>query len=299
MKLNFDVVVIGAGPAGMTAAIYLKRAEVNVAMIDCLAPGGQMNRALKIDNYPGFITIDGPTLALNMFQQTQELGIPYQYGQVVKIDIDNDKKIVKLSNGKEIIGNNIIVATGRKPKELGLKMEKKLIGRGISYCVYCDGLLFKGKDVIVVGTGDTVIEEAKYLDQIANKVTIIDYNNKKKYNNLTPNLDVIHNCEIIDIYEENNKLSGVKIKDKKTTKTKIIKAEGLFINIGFTPISDFINDIGIKTIKGYIIVNKKMRTNVEGIYACGDVIKKELYQVSTAVGEGAKTAYQVIQDLKQ
>ncbi|MDD2489946.1 MAG: FAD-dependent oxidoreductase [Bacilli bacterium] len=299
MKLNFDVVVIGAGPAGMTAAIYLKRAEVNVAMIDCLAPGGQMNRALKIDNYPGFTTIDGPTLALNMFQQTQELGIPYQYGQVVKIDIDNDKKIVKLSNGKEIIGNNIIVATGRKPKELGLKMEKKLIGRGISYCVYCDGLLFKGKDVIVVGTGDTVIEEAKYLDQIANKVTIIDYNNKKKYNNLTPNLDVIHNCEIIDIYEENNKLSGVKIKDKKTTKTKIIKAEGLFINIGFTPISDFINDIGIKTIKGYIIVNKKMRTNVEGIYACGDVIKKELYQVSTAVGEGAKTAYQVIQDLKQ
>ena len=175
MKLNFDVVVIGSGPAGIAASIYLKRANKNVVMIDSTAPGGQLNRISTIENYPGFSKIAGPDLAYNMFMQTQEFGIQYKYGEVLEITDKNDYKIVKLGK-EEITCQGVILASGRKPKELGLPNEKGLIGRGISWCAICDGTLFKGLEVLIVGDNNNALEESLYMASIASKVTIVSEN---------------------------------------------------------------------------------------------------------------------------
>ena len=170
--LDFDVVVIGCGVAGMTSALYLKRANINVCIIERNAPGGQLNMIMDINNYPGFKSIDGPTLAFNMFEQIRELNIPYKYANVLEIVNEEDKKIVKTNKG-DITCKGVIIANGRRPRELNLPDEKKLIGRGVSYCSICDGTLYKEKDVCVVGGGNAAFESALYLSDICNKVYLI------------------------------------------------------------------------------------------------------------------------------
>lgn len=302
-SLNFDAVIVGSGPAGITAAIYLKRANLNVCMIDSNAPGGQMNRISIIENYPGFTKITGPDLAYNMFAQTQELEIPYKYGKVIEIVDENEYKIVKTEK-EEYSCRAVIIASGRKPKELGLPNEKALVGRGISWCAICDGALFKDKEVVVIGGGNSALEESLYLSGIASKVSIIHRSKEfsgdeiiqqKVLNN--PKINVYYSSEVIALNMKENALSSIEVNNKQTDVNQIIDASGMFIYIGFEPSIDYTSHLPLKTSNGYIIVDKEMRTTVKGVYACGDVVEKALYQITTAIAEGSMAATSVIKDL--
>lgn len=299
---QYDCVVIGAGPAGMTAAIYLKRANINVLLLESSVPGGQINRSARVENYLGFTQIDGPTLAQKMYDQVQELKIDYQYGEVIDLKEKEDYKIVKTSK-EEILCKSMIIATGRIPKELGLENETALVGNGISWCAICDGPLFKGKDVCVVGGGNSALEESLYLSEICKTVTILNRSEHLRADSILveealqkENINILYNSVVNTINEKNGYLSSILIEKNGTIQE--ILCEGLFIYIGSKPATNFARNIGIKMQNDYIEVDKNMRTNINGIYACGDVIEKQVYQIITAAGEGATAAMSCKKDLE-
>ena len=295
---QYDCVIIGAGVAGMTSAIYCKRAGISVLLIEKGVPGGQINKTSTIENYPGFKQIDGPTLAMNMLDQVQSLEIPYQYGNVTSIEIQGEDKIIHTDMG-DIQAKRIIVASGRKPRELGLPNEKALVGGGVSYCAYCDGMLYKDQDVAIIGGGNSALEEALYLANICKNVYLIHRREEyradqilvdkiKKYSNIKPCL----NQEVIEILEQDNKVCGVRLKDQS-----VLNVTGIFIYVGQIPETSFIENL-LTLDQGYIVTNEHLETEIPGIYACGDVLKKELYQISTAIGEGALAGTNVVKSLK-
>ena len=298
MKKIYDCVVIGAGVAGMTAAIYLKRANIDFILLEKGVPGGQINKSSNIENYPGFKKVDGPTLAFNIYEQIEKLGVDYKYGDVKEVRDSENYKVV-CTDKEEFVTKTVIIATGRRPRELGLANEKKLLGSGISYCAYCDGMLYKNKDVIIIGGGNSALEEALYIADIANKVYIVHRSSEYRADevlidkvNKKENIIKYFNKEVIEILENNDKFSGVKLNDES-----IINADGLFIYIGQIPETNFINTID-KTKDGYIVTNEHLKTTDDKIYASGDVLKKDLYQIATSIGEGALAASNVIKILK-
>ncbi|MEG0826505.1 MAG: FAD-dependent oxidoreductase [Bacilli bacterium] len=298
--LNFESIIIGAGVAGMTSAIYLKRANVNILLLEKSAPGGQINMTAKIENYPGFTSIDGPSLAMNIFEQVSNLKVPYKYGNVFSIEKKDDLFLIK-TDIEQYTTKTIIIATGRHPKELGLENEKNLTGRGISWCAICDGIFFKDKIVAVVGGGNSALEESLYLSDICTKVYIILRNNVFRGDKLLQdkikqkgNIIVKYSTTIKKLVEDENKLSSLVLNNEE-----VLKVDGLFIYIGNIPDTSFLNKITINLLDNYIIVNENMQTNIDGIFACGDVINKDVYQISTAVGEGAKAAISVSKYLKK
>lgn len=301
MILNSNTVIIGSGVAGMTAAIYLKRSNVNVMILEKSAPGGQINRTANIDNYPGFQSIEGPELAMNIFNQVTNLGIEYKYGDVLEVIDHGDYKTIK-TDIEEITCKNIIVATGRRPREIGLENEKQLVGRGISWCAICDGPLYKGKDVAVVGGGNSAIEEAQYLSSICNKVYVIhrkssftaDITEQEKLKKCS-NVELIFNSNVVKIEQKENKLSGIVVNNENGDRK--ITIDGMFIYIGHEPNTEFLNKLPISMESGYLFVNDKMQTNIKGIYACGDVVKKTVYQISTAIGEATIAAISIKRDM--
>lgn len=297
-KLDFNAVVIGCGVAGITAAIYLKRANIDVCIIEKNAPGGQLNMISEIENYPGFKSIDGPSLAFNMFEQLQELDVPYKYGNVIEIVNKKGYKLIK-TDKEEITCKSIIIATGRRPRELGIANEKKLLGKGISYCSICDGSLYKNKEVAVTGGGNSALEGALYLSDICSKVTLIHRRDKFKgedylYEQVKDkdNIKIILSNPVKEILEENDRFAGVKLKNDR-----VIKCEALFIYIGNVPSAIKCKRLEVK--ENYIIVDKNMETSVSNIFACGDAIKKDVYQISTAVGEGTVAAMSLIKKIKE
>ena len=294
--LDFDVVVVGCGVAGITSAIYLKRANINVCIVEKNAPGGQLNMIMDVNNYPGFKSIDGPTLAFNMFEQVRELNVPYKYANVLEIISEDDKKIVKTNKG-DITCKGVIIANGRRPRELGLDGEKRLLGRGISYCSICDGTLYKDKDVCVVGGGNSALESALYLSEICKKVYLIhrreEFRGEKTSQdkiNKKENIEVITNVRVQKLIESNDKLQAIELDNNK-----IIDCEALFVNVGNVPLPIKCENLNIE--EGYIVVDNGMRTSVKNIYACGDIIKKEIYQISTAIGEGTIAAMNILKEL--
>ncbi len=304
MKLNFDVIVVGCGCAGMTAALYLKRAKKKVLIIEEENPGGLLNKSSNIENYPGFTKIDGPSLAAKMFEQVQQLAIPYKQGMVSDIIDNKDFKTIKINN-ESLTCLAVIIATGRKPKQLGLPNEAKLTGRGISWCSICDAPLFKDKEVIVIGGSNSALEESLHLVDFAKKVTLIYHGSQFKGEDILEErvvnhtrIKIIKEVIIVKFNQHNNLFSGLIIKNKKTKKETEIKADGLFIYIGFEAAARIFKKLKIKMVDNYIIVDEHMRTNINYIYACGDVIKKSLYQIVTAVSEGAIAAHSAILDLK-
>ena len=295
---NYDCVIIGAGVAGMTAAIYLKRAGLDFIVLENGVPGGQINKSSNIENYPGFKKVDGPTLAFNIYEQIENLGVVYKYGDVKEIK-DSDNHKVVCTDQEEYITKTIIIATGRKPRELGLDNEKKLLGSGISYCAYCDGMLYKNKDVIIIGGGNSALEEALYIADIANKVYIVHRSSEYRADevlidkvNKKENIIKYFNKEVIEILENEDKFSGVRLNDNS-----VINADGLFIYIGQIPETNFITNIE-KTKDGYIVTDSHLKTTVDKIYACGDVLIIDLYQIASSSGEGALAASNVIKILK-
>ena len=300
VKSYTDVVVIGCGVSGMTAALYLKRSNVDVVIIENNAPGGQINSTAKIENYPGILSIKGPELAIKMFNQISEIGVLYKQGKVIEVSDDSKYKIVKMNN--EVIKcKSVIISTGRKPRLLNVKGEKELMGKGISWCAICDGPFFKGEDVAVIGAGNSALEEALFLSEFVNKVYIINRKSTFKADKkvvdevlLNSKIEVIYNSSVKSFDEENKKLVSITLNDDNKVFVK-----GAFIFIGFEPVSGFVSKYNLTDQSGYIEVDSNMRTKTRNIYACGDVIKKELYQIATSVGEGAIAAISAVKDLEQ
>lgn len=281
MKSNFDCVIVGCGIAGMTAAIYLKRANVNFCIIDFDAPGGTLNKVKTISNYPGFQEISGPELAFRVFEQISSLDILIKYGKVLKIE-DN----IITTDKEEIKAKKIIIATGRPPKHIKLLEDLD----NVSYCALCDGSLYKNKNVALIGKSETAYNEAIYLSSLCNKVTIIsedkiNFAPLKNYNNIV--LKEKNNLKLIE--KEKNLVKKI-ITDKE-----VIDVDAVFVYNGYEPKTDFVK--GIKLKNGYIIVNKNMQSSNKDIYACGDIILKDIYQITTAVSEATIAAINVKKEL--
>lgn len=281
MKSNFDCVIVGCGIAGMTAAIYLKRANVNFCIIDYDAPGGTLNKVKTISNYPGFQEISGPELAFRVFEQISSLDILIKYGKVLKIE-DN----IITTDKEEITAKKIIIATGRPPKHIKLLEDLD----NVSYCALCDGSLYKNKNVALIGKSETAYNEAIYLSSLCNKVTIIsedeiNFAPLKNYNNIV--LKEKNNLKLIE--KEKNLVKKI-ITDKE-----VIDVDAVFVYNGYEPKTDFVKGINLKN--GYIVVNKNMQSSNKEIYACGDIILKDIYQITTALSEATIAAINVKKEL--
>lgn len=296
MNKHYDVIIIGAGIAGMTAAIYLKRANQDILIIEENVPGGQLNKINTIENYPGFTKIDGPTLAAEIFTQTRNLDIEYLFEKVISTNLTDSIKTIT-TNNQTLTCNYLVIATGRLSKKL-FTDDDKYIGKGISYCGICDGALYKDKNVTVVGGANSAVEEAIYLSKICKTVTMIVRGDSLKgdailINQLlnTKNIKCVYNSIVTEYNIENNKLVSITINEKETMDT-----DGLFISIGSSPSAEIFN---VEKEKGFIVVNEEGMTNIENVYACGDIIKKGVYQLTTAASEGTKVAYSIIKKNKK
>ncbi|MEE6725879.1 thioredoxin-disulfide reductase [Pediococcus acidilactici] len=306
MAKQYDVIVIGAGPAGMTAALYASRANLSVLMLDRGIYGGQMNNTAAIENYPGFKSILGPDLAKEMYESSTQFGAEYAYGSVESIRDDGTTKLVKTDMGEEFVGKAIIIGTGSEYKKLGVPGEEEFSGRGVSYCAVCDGAFFKGMHLIVVGGGDSAIEEGIYLTQLASKVTVIHRRDQLRAQKISqdrafanPKMEFVWNSNVTEIVGD-DKVTGVKVKNNQTGEDSFIEAAGVFIYVGVKPMTAPFKDLGILDENGWIPTDDLMHTKVPGILAVGDVRKKNLRQVATAVGEGGtagQQAYEYIQSL--
>jgi len=301
---KYDAIVIGSGVAGMTAAIYLKRANLRVLLIEKNAPGGQINVTDEICNYPGFSNIKGPELASNFYHQVSELKIDMVIEEVLAIEENGNGKVV-ITNDNKYQTTKIIIATGRKPRSLGLFNEERLTGRGISWCAICDGPLYKDKTVAVIGGGNSAVEEGIYLSTLAKKVYVIHRSENLRADRSA--IDILKDKKNVEfklgyevqkyIVDEKHKLIGIEVINSSTKNIENIELDGIFMFIGYQPIGNMFNNLGVVDENGYIIVDMNMRTKNKGIYACGDAIEKGVYQIATAVGEGAVAATSLINDL--
>lgn len=288
VKSSFDCIIIGAGIAGLTAAIYLKRAGKNVVIIEKSMPGGQILKTNSIKNYPGFLEIDGFGLIRRVLDQTNNLNI-----KIIKEEVLEINNLEVKTNKNTYQTKNIILATGRKPRILGLENEEELIGKGISFCASCDGNLYKNENVAVVGGGNTAFEDAIYLSNICKNVTLIHRNNNYRAEEyLIEELKQKANVT----FAPNEKVEKLNTKDgfleSIETNNNTYRIKGLFVAIGQVP--SIIKIDSLNQENGYIIVNEKMETNIKGIYACGDCIKKDVYQLTTAAAEGTIASFSII-----
>lgn len=306
MTKQYDVVIIGAGPAGMTAALYASRANLSVVMLDRGIYGGQMNNTADIENFPGFKSVLGPDLSKDMYESSTQFGAEYAYGSVESIRDDGATKLVKTDMGDEFEAKVVIIGTGSEYKKLGVPGEEDFSGRGVSYCAVCDGAFFKGTDVVVVGGGDSAIEEGLYLTQLASKVTVIHRRDQLRAQKIiqdrafaNPKMEFVWNSNVTEVVGE-GKVTGVKVNNNQTGEDSFIKAAGIFIYVGVKPMTAAFADLGILDEQGWIPTDDHMHTKVPGILAVGDVRKKDLRQITTAVGDGGvagQQAYEYIQAL--
>lgn len=293
IKDKYDIVVVGGGPAGLTSAIYTRRAGLSVLVVEKAIEGGYVNLTHLVENYPGFPAISGEELASKFKEHAEKFGADIYNAEVVKLEIQGDKKVVELDNGKRIEAPVVIVATGANPKRLNVPGEKEFFGKGVSYCATCDGYLFAGKDIIVVGGGDSACDESIFLANIVNKITMIQLLETLTAAKVlqervlsNPKIEVIYNSTVKEIRGK-DKVEEVVIENVKTGETKVLKTDGVFIFIGLDPNSKLLEGLVELDPYGYIITDENMETSVKGIYAVGDVRKKNLRQIVTAVADGA------------
>lgn len=304
---SYDVIVIGAGPGGMTGALYASRANLSVLMLDRGIYGGQMNNTAAIENYPGFKSVLGPDLAKDMYEGSTQFGAEYAYGSVTAIEDHGDHKIVKTDDG-DYETKAVIVATGSEYKKLGVPGEDKFGGRGVSYCAVCDGAFFKNREVVVIGGGDSAVEEGLYLAGLASKVTIIHRRDQLRAQKILQDrafandkIEFVWNTNVTEILGDDMKVTGVATKNNQTGETDEIAASGVFIYVGTLPMTDAFTDLGITDDAGWIKTNDHMATAVPGIFAIGDVRQKDLRQITTAVGDGGiagQAVFSYLEDLK-
>lgn len=295
---KYDLVVIGAGPAGMTAAIYGVRANLSVLMLDKLAPGGQIINTNEIENYPGAKKINGAELAMEMFEHTQELGVEFDYKTVVKIEKDDILKRIYTDEDDEVIeALTVIIATGTRPRSLNIPGEEEFKGSAISWCAICDGAKYRAKEVVIIGGGNSAVDEGTYLASITKSLTFItDFDLTADpvscdYLRSLDNVTVYPYKKVLEFVGENGKLVGVKFADKETgNNEQVVKCDGVFEYIGAIPSTDFLKGTDIIESHGFIETDSHMRTKQNGIFAAGDCISKHLRQVVTATADGAIAA---------
>lgn len=289
----YDTLVIGAGPAGMTAALYAARSNLKVALLEQGAPGGQMNNTADIENYPGFELISGPELSMKMFEPLEKLGVEHIYGIIDSVENHGDIKLVKTAD-ETYEAKTVIVATGAKHRLLGVTGEDTYSSRGVSYCAVCDGAFFRDQDLLVVGGGDSAVEEALFLTRFAKSVTIVHRRDQLRAQKVLQDrafandkITFIWDSVVEEIKGDDIKVTSVDLKHVKTGDLSNHAFGGVFIYIGLDPVSQMVADLNITDENGWIITDDKMATSQAGIFAIGDVRQKDLRQITTAVGDGA------------
>lgn len=300
-QLHYNVIIVGGGPGGYTAALYAARSGLSVLLLERLATGGQMSTTAAVENYPGFdLGIDGWELAEKMKAGAERFGAVSQYGDVQRVELAGRPKRVFTDMG-EYTADTVILATGAAPRELGLPRERELRGRGVSYCATCDGRFYQGRTVIVAGGGNSAAADALALSKLCKKVLLVHRRDalRASHSYLEPlrsagNIEFVWNAQIEELLGENT-LTGVRYLDKNTDLHRELKADGLFVAIGRVPTTDLFRDQITLDAQGYIDADESTRTNLEGVYAVGDVRKKPLRQIVTAVGDGA-TAVKYIEE---
>ncbi|ACL76130.1 thioredoxin-disulfide reductase [Ruminiclostridium cellulolyticum] len=292
-----DVIIIGGGPAGYTAALYSSRAQLDTLVIEKMFSGGQMATTDVMENYPGFEEpIGGPDLALRMEKQARKFGTVVLNDEVLELELDSPIKKVKTKNNT-FESKTIILSMGASPKMLGLPKEEKFRGSGVSYCAVCDGAFFRGKTVAVVGGGDTAAEDALYLARFCPKVYIIHRRDTMRATKILQNELCCNNRieffwdSVVEEIEGQFGVEGLKIKNIKTGEKSSIDVDGLFVAIGLNPNNSLVKDKLELTKEGYVITDDRMRTNIPGVFAAGDLREKYLRQVITAAADGASAAY--------
>ncbi len=298
----FDTIIIGSGPAGMSAAIYLRRANKKVLLIEKEAPGGQMIRTDVIENYPGFKRIGGADLAYQMYEQVTELGAEFAYEEV--IGLEKDKYYTVITNESKYEAKTVLYATGNTNKLLGVPGERKLRGKGISFCAVCDGGLYKNKDVVIIGSSKSALEESLYLAGICKNVRIITNESLDKDEELLDliknksNIEILDNSKVLEFIGK-TELEEIKILNVISNEEQNLKVACAFLYLGFVPSSDAAQNLNVLDSEGYIEVNKDFETNIKGIFAAGDCLKKSLKQIATAVSDGAIAATSIIKYLQK
>ncbi len=301
----YEILIIGGGPAGLTAGIYGARSKRDTLIIEKLLPGGQVGLTDLVENYPGFPDgIDGPELVKRMEEQAKKFGVEILTDEIVDIKLESDPK--------EIIGRSgtykaktVIIASGAEPRKLGVPGEKEFTGKGVSYCATCDGAFFEGQDIAVVGGGDTAVQEAIYLTQFAKKVTIIHRRDKLRASKIlqerafkNEKIDFLWDAVVTEILGD-KRVEKIRVKNVKTGEERLIEKNGIFIYIGLVPNTTYLKGKIDLTPDGYIITDENMCTNIVGVYAAGDIRKKSLRQIVTAVSDGAQAAMSAVGYLEE
>lgn len=305
---KYDVIVIGAGPGGMTAALYASRANLSVLMLDRGVYGGQMNNTAEVENYPGFKSILGPDLAKEMYDSSTQFGAEYAYGTVTGVTVQADGTKLVTTEDDTFETKALIIATGSEHRKLGVPGEEEYGGRGVSYCAVCDGAFFRNKDVAVVGGGDSAIEEGTYLAQIVDSVNVFHRRDQLRAQKILQDRafanEKIHftwDTVVTEIVGDGQKVTGVKTHNKKTGEDREVPVAAVFIYVGILPITEPFKDLGITDEEGWIVTDDQMKTKIPGIFAVGDVRKKNLRQITTAVGDGGiagQQAFNYIEETK-
>lgn len=298
MKHIYDMIIIGGGPGGYTAALYAARAGLDVIVLEKLSAGGQMALTSQIDNYPGFEDgIDGFTLGEKMQAGAEKFGAKTEYAEVFSVDLKSIPKVVETSEGT-FYGHTVVLATGASPRDLGVSGEKELVGRGVHYCSACDGMFYKGKTVVIVGGGNTAAADAFVLSRIAKKVILVHRRDTLRATKVyhdplmrAENVDFRWNSTVSEFISD-EKVTDVKIKDVNTGEESVINCDGVFISVGRKPATELVKDQLELDSGGYVIADESTKTNIPGVYAVGDVRIKKVRQIVTAVADGAVAAHE-------
>lgn len=297
MKHIHDMIIIGGGPAGYTAALYASRAGLDTLIIEKMSAGGQMALTDIIDNYPGFHEgIDGFTLGMQMQAGAERFGAKTEYGEVLSVDLLPEIKKIVTDSG-EYFSRTVVIATGAGPRVLGIENEENLIGRGVHYCAHCDGRFYKNKTVMVVGGGNSAVSDALYLSRLAKKVYLVHRRDTLRATKIyheplmkAENVEFVWNSAVSELLFD-KRLNAVKVKNLKTDEEREISVDGLFISIGRKPVTELFGNVLDLDEAGYIVADETTRTNIPGVYAVGDVRTKALRQVITAASDGAVAAH--------
>ena len=298
-EISCDLVIIGSGPAGMTAAVYAARAGLDTKILESTMPGGAILNTSEIDNFPGFVRVSGAELARNMQAQVESCGVETVYDEISNISLSDDTKTIVCAD-TTFKAKSIIIATGAGPRKIGCPNEEKFIGRGVHFCGLCDGAFYRGKDIVVVGGGNSALEEAVYLSPIAANVVII--NNMPRFGGFTSliekvsalaNVRILHNTTVEEI------LGGEKLVGIKTNAGEEISCAGVFVAIGRTPNTDFLRGTVELSNGGYVKIGKRQETGIAGVYAAGDVCEKNVRQIVTACADGAVAATHAAEYVKE